>query len=1273
MKLELNRTRYAQLIQRLKTPCAVPFLALLVTFVQPNLTHAQRVSQIAAGGTHNLVVREDGRLWAFGANWAGQLGDATKLDRSSIVPAQIDRVKQVAGGQDHTLAIAVDGRVFAWGRNDACQIGSNYPAYMSMATLVAGLPNSVIQVAAGYTHSIALDSAGSVWTWGGNSFGELGTAISTPNCAPNRVGGLPKIQRVWTSARSTFALAEDGTLWSWGDNNSLNLGWGSGAIATNPGKVQIGESVLAAAGSQTGAPLNGAAIGQNGNIWMWGANSDGNVRWDASAGTTFSGPTKIVNVPGAVSVHMTARSLFVRSNNGELRQFTRTASGMSQSRLVTNVTDVAVGSTHFIYLGTDGSLSAVGPNSNGQLGDAATTSIQVPRAIKIPEPVSKIAAGYGSGWAVARSGALYAWGDGTTAASKVAPSGYQDGCVSGGGQFLGVTANGQLNQISSAGVATALVTDPVAEVSCGHAHQVVSVAGTNPRTLAWGWNGSGQLGNGTTVDSALPTVVSTSQRFSSLSTGYYFSGGLDAAGQLFVWGGNTYGAFGNGTTTGSNVPTLSTASPSSGRFQKFSSGSWHSLALDTAGGIWAWGENSFAQLGLGSRASSTVPQRIGGGLPAVAGITAGRLHSAAVAASGDVYSWGSAPGSGADGDALTPVRSPWLLNIERLAARGDHTFALSNTGRVFGWGGNASGQLGISGSQDSTVPKQVLDPLLPTFTQGAYPVVEYANKAIEGGRYFITNQMEETKALDGLGVAGGFERTGRAWRAWPTLSDIPAGVSAKPVYRFYVPGPNSHFYTVSESERDLLINYNANLNPKVHQYEGVKFYALQPSGSGTGASCPANTYPVYRAFNNKVATNQGNHRITSNYIDIFRGLRFFGWTDEGIVFCSPVSSINGGDLHAYHTFPGDSVNAGSPMTAECLYNNAGPGNAPGATIHCALPHQVNWTLSCVAKNGATCPALGDPNTNAEGTLTQNNLREGINLASFPAGGILTITAKATAPSSSVELIYASAIATPGGAPDPVATNNITAGLSKTIVKSSNDCIVTLSSNSLSTSAADTQMHQVSLKAPTGCAWTISNVPTAPANAFVSISPTSGTGDATLSISTSANSATTGRAAQITATATTAASTTANKTALLLINQSAAPVTDTGCSTLTLNRTSERQGANIINGSVTVLASSTSCTWTSTVDQDWVSITQGASGTGTGTVNYQLQANPSSQERTAKISIKGSSASTPTTLSIIQSSEATNVVTSGGAEGGGGDGGGDGGAGGSGGGGEGPGG
>ena len=430
-------------------------------------------------------------------------------------------------------------------------------------------------------------------------------------------------------------------------------------------------------------------------------------------------------------------------------------------------------------------------------------------------------------------------------------------------------------------------------------------------------------------------------------------------------------------------------------------------------------------------------------------------------------------------------------------------------------------------------------------------------------------------------------------------------------------------------------------------------------------------------FNNKSATNQGNHRITSNYIDIFRGLRFFGWTDEGIVFCSPVSSINGGDLQAYHTFPGDSVNAGSKMTAECLYNNAGPGNAPGATIHCALPYQVNWTLTCVAKNGATCPALGNPTLNAEGTLTQDNLREGINLTSVPAGGIITITAKATAPSNSVELIYASAIATPGGAPDPVATNNISAGLSKSIVKSSSDCIVTVSTDSLATSATDTRTQQVSIKAPNGCAWSVQTASDTPGM----LTPTlgSGVGDATLNVATSANAASADRSAQITVTVTTPSTAAVSDTkagdnkanvvedgrrvARTYIRQSAAKTTDTGCTSMSLNRNSERQGANIINGGVTLLAPTTSCTWTSTVDQSWVAITQGAGGKGTGSINYQLQANPTAEERTAVVTIKGSATIPPTTLTIIQASDITNLANNGGAEGGGGDGGGDGGSGG----------
>ena len=1243
--------------------------------------HAQNITQIATGSTHNLFIREDGRLWSFGGNWAGQLGDGTKLERSAPVAAVVETVKFVASGSDHSLALANDGRVLAWGRNDSCQIGSNYPTYTPLASVVSGLPRAISQLAAGSTHSAALDDQGGVWMWGGNSFGELSLSSGSGTCTPVKVGGLPQVRRIWATPRSTFALAVDGSLWSWGDNSFSSLGRSAPAISSTPGKVLISERLIAATGAHSGVPINGAALDANGGVWLWGRNVDGTVRWDGSAGAIFDSPKRLLTVVGAISIHMTERSLFVISSSGEFRQYQRSDAGLVLARSLSGVAAMSAGSAHVVYIGTDKRLYALGANDSGQLGDAAVISVLVPRKIPISETVSRVAAGYYTGWAVTASGALYSWGEGSPTPKRVASSGYRDGCVSGSGFFLGITTTGGLNQVTSNSAISALIGEQVNEVACGHAHQIASVGGSSPRLASWGWNADGQLGNGTRVDAATPSTVATTRLLGSLSAGYHFSAGLDATGQQYSWGNNVYGVFGSGNTTSALVPTAST---SVRRFVSLAAGYGHMLGLDSSGGLWAWGDDSFASLGTGTRQSFSSPQRIDG-LDALSAIAAGYGHSAAVTTSGEVYSWGSSPGSGTGGDSLSPTRSVWLTGIGRLSARGDHTFALTRTGQVFGWGRNSSGQMGIAGPQDSANVVEVQDSALPSVNAGTYPVVEYANKLIEGGRYFISNQMEETKAIDGIGAAGGFERTGRAWRAWPTVAEVPPGVSAKPVYRFYVPGPNSHFYTVSTPERDQLINYNASLTPKVHQFEGAKFYAIEPITTGTGAgatkSCPTNTYPVYRAFNNKAAVNQGNHRITSNYIDIFRGLRFFGWTDEGIAFCSPVSSISGGDLQAYHTYPGDSVNAGDRMTAECIFNNAGPGHAHGATIHCALPPQVEWALTCVAKHGALCPASdasGDGGSGEQGgdgsvtsaasaVLTQNNLREGINLTSFPAGGVVTITAKATAPNRSTELFYASAIAAPGGAPDPVTSNNISAGLSKTVVKSVSDCIVSLSTNHLSAAARDTQARQISIKAPIGCPWTIQTTSSTPG--VLTSAVTSGIGDATLMIGTSVNATSSNRTAQLTATATTAAASGStvnpNRTASLAVNQAPAPapvtptVADPGCTQLALNRNSERHGDNIINGSISVLAATTSCTWSTSVDAAWVSLSQGATGRGTGSINYQLQANPTFQSRQATLSVKGPANATLATLTIIQMTREDNAVTNGGSEGGSGDSSGDG--------------
>ena len=152
-----------------------------------------------------------------------------------------------------------------------------------------------------------------------------------------------------------------------------------------------------------------------------------------------------------------------------------------------------------------------------------------------------------------------------------------------------------------------------------------------------------------------------------------------------------------------------------------------------------------------------------------------------------------------------------------------------------------------------------------------------------------------------------------------------------------------------------------------------------------------------------------------------------------------------------------------------------------------------------------------------------------------------------------------------------------------------------------------------------------------------------------------------KSGNLTVTATTAASSSANKTAALNITQEAAPVTDTGCSNLYLTRENERQGPNTINASLGVRASTTSCTWTVQSDQSWVVIQQGANGKGSGSVLYQVEANAGTSERKATLTIRGAQGAQAQTLTIYQSSNATNVALTGGNEGGGaGDGGGDGG-------------
>ena len=135
-----------------------------------------------------------------------------------------------------------------------------------------------------------------------------------------------------------------------------------------------------------------------------------------------------------------------------------------------------------------------------------------------------------------------------------------------------------------------------------------------------------------------------------------------------------------------------------------------------------------------------------------------------------------------------------------------------------------------------------------------------------------------------------------------------------------------HFYTADEAEKNTLIAKNPTQDPAIDwALEAVAFNAaasgtscpsllvspqsvyLCPGGQPLAIrDCPANYYPIYRAFNIGPSSPRldPNHRFTPNWIDIYRNVRFFGYVYEGVAFCSPSSTQPGGDLQAYHTYPG---------------------------------------------------------------------------------------------------------------------------------------------------------------------------------------------------------------------------------------------------------------------------------------------------------------------------------------------------------------------------------
>lgn len=285
---------------------------------------------------------------------------------------------------------------------------------------------------------------------------------------------------------------------------------------------------------------------------------------------------------------------------------------------------------------------------------------------------------------------------------------------------------------------------------------------------AYGYNLYGQLGNGTNTDSNLPIPLSSLTAVKAIAGGHHHSLALKNDGTVWTWGYNLYGQLGNGTSglgTESNIPVLVNSLMN---ITAIAGGSDHSLVLKSDGTVWAWGNNSYGQLGNGTNGPGTdsnVPVPVSS-LTGIIAIAGGGEHSVALKNDGTVWTWGhnafGGLGNGTNGpgtDSNVPVQVSSLSGITAVAAGGYHSFALKNDSTVWAWGYNLYGELGNGNNTNSNTP---------------VPVSSFTSVIGIAGGYDHSLALKN----DGTVWAWGYNLYGRLGNGNNTDSNVPVQVNS---------------------------------------------------------------------------------------------------------------------------------------------------------------------------------------------------------------------------------------------------------------------------------------------------------------------------------------------------------------------------------------------------------------------------------------------------------------------------------------------------------------
>ena len=297
-------------------------------------------------------------------------------------------------------------------------------------TLVSGLPSDIVGYCTGFTggdknYNLALDSTGTLYSWGGNGDGVLGNGSTTDDDTPTVVAGLPPVSHIacgghWVAVVDTF-----GHIWTWGRGTKGEMADATYNSYSRPHEVP---GVSTAAGVAAGG---GAAVAflTDGSVITWGRNNDGELGTgtsnpDANVPVPVPGLTKVIQVSHSwrtVSAIDSSGALWVWGFTGFGQRGDGTSPTVTstpiQVRLPLPAVEASVGggfgiNGHVLALLNDGSVWAWGNNEKGQVGDGTTgTAVLRPVRVPIAAAVREVGTGAWYSAAVTNKGKVIIWGD----------------------------------------------------------------------------------------------------------------------------------------------------------------------------------------------------------------------------------------------------------------------------------------------------------------------------------------------------------------------------------------------------------------------------------------------------------------------------------------------------------------------------------------------------------------------------------------------------------------------------------------------------------------------------------------------------------------------------------------------------------------------------------------------------------------------------------------------------------------------------------------------